>query len=92
MLLFIWSLILFLRKVPFSLLQLLGSLFLIIVIFTHLSEALHWFPSMHWGSPDSAGHYLDFSSAILGIMLFSLGFLLRVFRKRDTFKASVKSH
>ena|SRR5262249_54987705 len=81
MLLFIWSLILFLRKVAFSLLQLLGSVFLIIVIFAHLSEALHWFPLMDWGSPHSVGHYLDFSGAILGITLVSLGYLLRAFRK-----------
>ena len=57
-------------------LLLLGSVGLIVVVLTHVAEALHIFPSMGWGLPDSAGHYLDLVSAILGCVLLSLGFLI----------------
>ncbi len=43
---------------------------------THVSEALHLFPWMHWGLEDSFGHYLDLSSAVLGLTLFPTGYLL----------------
>jgi hypothetical protein len=40
---------------------------------THRSiERLHLFPSMHWGLEDSVGHYLDVSSAVLGLTLFPI--------------------
>jgi hypothetical protein len=29
------------------------------VVLTHLCEALHLFPWMHWGLENSVGHYLD---------------------------------
>jgi hypothetical protein len=32
-------------------------------------------PLMQWGLPDSAGHYLDLLSAVLGLALFSIGYL-----------------
>jgi hypothetical protein len=57
-------------------LLLLGSVGLIVVVLTHVAEALHIFPSMGWGLPDSAGHYLDLVSAILGSVLLSLGLLI----------------
>ena len=31
---------------------------------------------MHWGLEHSAGHYLDLGSAVLGLTLFSVGYLL----------------
>jgi hypothetical protein len=37
---------------------------------THICEALELYPSMQWGSPNSIGHYLDLSSAVLGLRLF----------------------
>ena len=43
-----------------------------LVVLTHVSEALHLFPWMHWGDEHSLGHYLDFGSAVLGLTL-SLG-------------------
>ena len=58
------------------LLLLFGLTCLIVVVLTHVAEALHIFPSMGWGLPDSAGHYLDLVSAILGCVLLSLGFLI----------------
>src|SRR5262249_43872110 len=37
-----------------AVLLLLGSAGLIVVVLTHVAEALHIFPSMGWGLPDSA--------------------------------------
>jgi hypothetical protein len=63
-----------------SSLQLLGCTFLGVVIFTHICEALQLFPSMGWGQEHSAGHYLDFGSALLGFTLFPLGYLLHALK------------
>jgi hypothetical protein len=79
--LFVGSAALFSRvKTVRSLLQLLGAGCLVVVVLTHLSEALHLFPGMHWGLKDSAGHYLDLWSAVLGLMLFPTGYLLHAVR------------
>jgi hypothetical protein len=77
--LFVWSLASFLKKrAAFTLIQLLGAGFLLIVVLTHFCEALSLFPSMHWGSPHSFGHYVDLGSAVLGLILFPAGLLLRL--------------
>ena len=60
-----------------SFLQLFGAGCLVVVVLTHISEALQLFPWMEWGSPHSAGHYLDFWSAVLGLTLFPIGYLCR---------------
>ncbi|SRR5258706_6153159 len=74
--LFFWSAVSFIKgKTKWSFLQLLGAGFLVMVALTHICEALNLFPWMRWGRPDSIGHYLDFSSAILGLTLFPLGLL-----------------
>jgi hypothetical protein len=74
--LFAWSVASFIRgKTVWYLLQLLGAGYLVVVVLTHVSEALDLFPVMQWGSPHSVGHYLDFSSAILGLTLFAEGLL-----------------
>jgi hypothetical protein len=75
--LFCGSTVLFLRArtLPF-LLQLLGTGGLIIVVLTHISEALGLFPWMRWGLEDSIGHYLDFGSAVLGLTAFPIGYLI----------------
>jgi len=81
--LFSGSTVLFFRgKTVPSLLQLLGSGCLVVVIFAHVSEALHLFQWMHWGDEHSIGHYFDFSSAVLGLMLFPTGYLLHALTKR----------
>ena len=49
---------------------------------THVYEALHLLPWMRRGVEDSPGHYLDLSSAILGLKLFLIGYLLRALEKR----------
>ena len=69
------------RTAP-SLLQLLGALALVLVVLTHVAEALALFPSMHWGNEHSIGHYLDLGSAIVALTLFPLGFLLHALTKR----------
>ena len=74
--LFSGSLVLFFRgKTVCSFLQLLGAGCLVVVVLTHVSEALHWFPWMYWGLENSTGHYLDLWSAILGLTLFPVGYL-----------------
>jgi len=64
-----------------SFLQLLGAACLMLVVLTHVSEALHLFPWMHWGAEHSIGHYLDFWSAVVGLTLFPLGYLLQALTK-----------
>ena len=63
-------------------LQLSGSASLIIVVLTHIAETLGMLTSMGWGLPNSAGHYLDFVSAILGLTLFPLGILAEAVARR----------
>ena len=64
------------RTLP-GVLQLAGAAFLLIVVATHIAEALHLLPWMHWGEPDSAGHYVDLVSAVLGITLLAAAILVR---------------
>ena len=59
-------------------LQMVGAACLMIVVLTHVLEAFNLLPSMHfWGEPRSWGHYLDLASAVMGLALLSLGYLLR---------------
>jgi hypothetical protein len=46
----------------------LGAVFLMIVVVTHVAEALRLWPWMHWGQPTSPGHYLDLASAVHGVV------------------------
>ena len=81
--LFSGSLVLFVRlKTVWSFLQLLGTGCLMVVVFAHISEALHVLPSMHWGSEHSIGHYLDLWSAVLGLTLFPVGYLCHALHVR----------
>ena len=71
------SAILFLRErslYPFM--QFFGAGCIVAVVLTHVCEALHWLPSMHWGLERSAGHYVDLAGAVLGLTLFPAGYLL----------------
>jgi hypothetical protein len=47
----------------------------IVVVLTHVAEAMRWFPGMGWGLPNSPGHYLDLGSAIAGVALLAAGIL-----------------
>jgi hypothetical protein len=81
--LFSGSVVLFSRgKTLWSFLQLLGAGCLVLVVLTHVAEALHLFPWMHLGLEHSVGHSLDFWSAVLGLALFPLGYPLDVLTKR----------
>ena len=83
-LLFFYSALAFLReKTLGSFLQLVGAASLAVVILSHVCEALQLLSSMGWGAEHSAGHYLDLSSAIVGLTWLPLGYLLqRLARKR----------
>lgn len=64
-----------------DLVQLLGSALLLVMVLTHVAEHFHLLMAMRWGSPDSAGHYLDLSSAVGGIGLLSGGIAMKFARK-----------
>lgn len=52
-----------------------------VVVFTHIGEALHLLPFMGWGREHSVGHYLDLASAAIGVTLFPVGYLLQTLTK-----------
>ena len=82
-LLLIWSVGVFLESRTLgSLLQAAGAACLLVVVLTHVSEALRLFPFMRWGEEESAGHYLDLASAVLSVTLLLLGFIWRATEKR----------
>jgi hypothetical protein len=56
-----------------SSLRLGGAGCLVVVVLAHAAETLRLFPGMHWGDPHSIGHYVDLTSAVLGITLLFLG-------------------
>ena len=65
------------RKTLPAVLQLVGATCLVVVVLAHVAEALHLLPAMRWGEPDSVGHYIDLSSAVVGVTLTPLGYILR---------------
>jgi hypothetical protein len=70
-----------------ALVQTLGATCLIVVVLTHVCEALNLFPSMGWGTEGSVGHYIDLASAILGIALLLIGCLFYALRERHAHAA-----
>ncbi len=52
-----------------------GTAFFIIVAFAHVFEALTLLPAFGWGRPHSAGHYIDLTAAVLGIILVIAGLI-----------------
>jgi len=64
-------------KTSYQFIQLVGAGCLVVVVLTHVCESLHLFPGMHWGLEHSAGHYVDWSAAVLGLALFPVGYLLQ---------------
>jgi predicted Na+-dependent transporter len=72
----------FRRRTAWTFLQLIGSGCLVLVVFAHISEALHLLPWMNWGLEHSAGHYVDLCSAILGVTLFPIGYLVEAITDR----------
>jgi hypothetical protein len=76
------AILFFNQKTVWPLMQLLGAGCLVVVTLTHVSEALGWFPWMHWGVENSVGHYLDLSSAVIGLTVFPIGYLLYALAKQ----------
>lgn len=73
----VWSVALWLkRRTVWSAVQLAGSVGLAVVVIAHICEGLHLFPWFGWGDEHSVGHYVDLSSAILGVTLLPLGYFL----------------
>jgi len=70
------------RKAVTSFVQLLGSAGLLLVVLAHICEALKLLPWMHWGREHSIGHYFDLVSAVLGLTLFPIGYLLHALKER----------
>jgi len=70
------------QRMPAALLQLVGAMFLVVVVLAHVAETLGLFPWMGWGLPGSAGHYIDLISAVGGLMLFASGYLSHEIGKR----------
>lgn len=81
--LLVGSTVLFFQEKSLDLLmQLVGAGCIVVVVLTHVCEALHLFPAMHWGIEHSAGHYLDLVGAVLGVTLFPVGYLLHALCSR----------
>src|SRR6185312_5067841 len=70
------------EKVLATRMQLIGASALVLVVVTHMREALHLFAAMHWGQENGAGHYLDLVSAVIGFSSFPTGYLMQAFRER----------
>ena len=85
LLLFSGAVVLYARtKTASSLVQVLGAACLVVVVLTHVCEALKLFPSMGWGAEDSIGHYVDLASAVFGLCLFPIGYLSYALAKRTS--------
>ncbi len=50
-----------------------GTAFFVIIAIAHVFEALALLPAFGWGQPRSTGHYIDLTSAVLGITLIVAG-------------------
>ena len=67
-----------------ALLQLLGAGFLIVMVLTHVAETFQLAPWMGWGLANSVGHWIDLTSAIAGLTLLSVAYLVRRHANRRT--------
>ena len=77
------SLVFFFREKAVSrVLQVVGAGGLVLVVLSHVCEALRLWPWMGWGLENSLGHYLDLSGAVLGVALFPTGYLLDAIAKQ----------
>lgn len=64
------------RKTLYPFMQLFGAACIVAVALTHVGEALQLISGMHWGLEHSAGHYVDLTCAVLGLVFFPAGYLL----------------
>src|SRR5215831_7969301 len=83
------SLVAFIRTRHLSaLLNTIGASCLVVVVLTHAAEALRLLPGMRWGQPDSAGHYVDLTSALAGVALLDAALVLRTIDRQTKTKVS----
>jgi hypothetical protein len=77
------ALVLFFKgKTVCTFLQVVGAGWLVVIVLTHICEALHLFPSMGWGQKNSVGHYLNVCAAVLALALFPAGYLIHAITNR----------
>jgi hypothetical protein len=77
------ALVLFFKgKTVCTFLQVVGAGCLVVIVVTHICEALHLFPSMGWGQTNSVGHYVSVCAAVLALTLFPAGYLIHAITKR----------
>ncbi len=60
-----------------------GGVCWLIVVLTHVAERLQLMPGMGWGLSNSAGHYLDLISAVIGTLLVLAAFVVFLFSHRN---------
>ena len=60
-----------------ALLQMVGCSCLLVVVGTHIAEELGILPGFGWGQRNSVGHYIDLTSAVLGVSCLIAGSLIR---------------
>jgi uncharacterized membrane protein len=85
--LFFSSVVLFTKeRTLWRFVQLCGALCFVVVVLTHFAETFHLLPGMGWGLPNSAGHYLDLISTVLGLIFFPLGYVSQALARRKNSK------
>lgn len=65
------------RRSPAAVVQLSGAGLLLVMVLTHIAERFHLLTAMRWGSPNSIGHYVDFASAIGGVVLLCASYVMK---------------
>jgi hypothetical protein len=65
-----------------NVLSVLGAGSLLVMVLTHIAEALNLFPVMGWGQRHSLGHYLDLASVYAGIAFLVAAALCPLLRRR----------
>jgi len=65
-----------------SALTVLGAASLVVMVLTHIAEALNLFPAMGWGQRHSVGHYLDLLSVYAGIAFLVAAALCPLLRQK----------
>ncbi len=63
------------QRIKWRFVQLIGAAFLGVVVLTHVAERFSLFPKMGWGRPNTVGHYLDLTSAALGLTLLPIDYI-----------------
>src|SRR3972149_828813 len=64
------------RRSPGSAAVLLATLCMLVVALTHVFEAYRVLPGPGWGRPNSVGHYIDLTAAVLGLTFIALAVVL----------------